>query len=82
MTFLVYACGMTEEDYIAAIDHAIVKAGQLMDMADAPDDEGEYESMFEDRFHCGTCVTRTVMETVWPSIQSYIDWLKDENSAV
>lgn len=31
---------------------------------------------YEDRFHCGTCTVRTVLETVWPSIEAYIEYLK------
>jgi hypothetical protein len=31
----------------------------------------------EERFHCGSCIVRTVMEEVWPAVEKYIDHLKD-----
>ena len=53
------------------IDDAIVRAANLMDLADATTAEQEHE-LHEARYHCGTCVVRTVLDEVWPAISAYI----------
>lgn len=60
------------------IDLAVIEAGKKMDCLDVSPDmtDEECENLYEERFHCGTCVTRAVMETVWPSIEEYIQWLE------
>lgn len=67
----------TEEDFLEQIDESLVQAAKVLDMADLADglSEDEYESIFEGRHHCGTCQVRAVMETVWPSIEEYVEWL-------
>ena len=68
---------MTEDDFLAAIDAAIVQASNKMDLGDLEDaSDFQVEETQEERFHCGTCITNTVMETVWPSIHNYINFLK------
>lgn len=70
---------MTEDEHLRAIDLSIEDAAVLMDLLDIDDeDEDARERAYEERFHCGTCMVRTVLETVWPSIQSYVDSLKEE----
>lgn len=71
---------MTEDDFLLNIDIAIQNAALLMDMKDFDHlEEDTDESLLaeEARFHCGTCVVRTVMEEVWPAVEKYIDHLKD-----
>ena len=65
------------ERYWAAIHDAIETAALHMDLEDLPDDapETDYERAYEERHHCGTCVVRSVMEVIWPSIDAYIDYL-------
>jgi hypothetical protein len=63
-------------EFLEAIDKAIISAAELLDMQDCDDDDDEYDLLLESRHHCGTCETRTVMETVWPSIENYINYLK------
>lgn len=69
-----------EPDYLLRIDAAISEAGQVMDCADIdetiPDDE--VFDIWEQRHHCGTCMVRTVLETVWPSVEEYINWLRQQ----
>jgi len=70
---------MNRPSYYEAIDAAIKDAEGLMNMTDVADGpEEEYESAYEERFHCNICVVRSVMETVWPSIEAYITALEDE----
>ena len=71
---------MTEVEYLHNIDIAIQHAASLMDMRDfdhLEEDTDESLSAMEERFHCGTCIVRTVMEEVWPAVEKYIDHLKD-----
>lgn len=66
-----------EDSYIAKIDEAIVTAGRLLDLHDAPDDDEEATAeLVEQRYHCGVCTASVVMETVWPAIEQYINFLK------
>lgn len=67
----------TEEDHLEAIDQAIVKAAQVMELADVVDiGDEELSDLYEERHHCGTCEVRTVMEVVWPAIENYIESIK------
>jgi hypothetical protein len=71
---------MTEEEYFRNIDIAIQHAAFLMEMKDfehLDEDTDESLSAAEERFHCGSCIVRTVMEEVWPAVEKYIDYLKD-----
>lgn len=70
----------TETDFIKSIDQAIVQAGELMSMNDVnyDDDEDAYDQIYEQRFHCGTCVVNSVFEVVWPSINDYIMFLSSK----
>ena len=79
---------MTESDEQALlnIDKAIEQAGLLLDLADAPwgdspEADAYREEVFEERFHCGVCTVRVVMETVWPAIEDYISDLKAKQVA-
>lgn len=69
-----------QETFIYAIDAKIVEAGEIMDLADLTDDEVDnadvHDTVYEERYHCGKCVVRTVMETVWPSVDEYLDFLE------
>ena len=60
------------------IDHAVVAAASLMDLVDAISEEDQ-EDLWDERHHCGTCMVRTVMETVWPSIEAYINYCKSKS---
>ena len=65
----------TEQEYLKEIDKALEVASSLLDMTDCEDDE-DYDSIWEDRHHCGTCTTRFVMETIWPPLDRYFEYLK------
>lgn len=69
---------VTEMAFLNAIDKAIIDAASLLEGADLPweAEDDEFYSTFEERHHCGTCMVRVVMETVWPAIDDYIEWLK------
>lgn len=69
-----------QEKFVLAIDERIKEAGRIMDLGDLTDEEADnqeiQDTVYEERFHCGVCIVRTVMETVWPSIEEYIDYLE------
>lgn len=68
---------LTEEDHLQAIDEAIVRAAQVMDLEDVAElDDERLSDIYEERHHCGVCIVRTVMETVWPSMEEYIESIK------
>ena len=70
----------TEQDLIVKIDLAIQHAAALMDMRDyehLEEDTDESLDVMEERFHCGTCIVCTVMDAVWPSVEEYVDYLKE-----
>lgn len=71
---------MTQDEYLKKIDEAIIHAAKIMNLddLDAEKDEEQYETEWEARFHCGTCVVRTVMDLVWPSIDEYITALEED----
>ncbi len=58
------------------VDEAIKLAGEKMELADLPEDmdEDEKESVYEDRFHCGQCMVRVVMETIWDDLNNLMDY--------
>jgi hypothetical protein len=60
------------------LDDAIIEAAKFMDLADVNEDSDDYDTVWEDRYHCGTCVVRSVMEVVWPSIDELITSLENE----
>lgn len=72
----------TETDLLEAIDAAIISAGHLMDLDDVSEDGGEeeFDAAYEARFHCGTCMVRTVLDTVWPSVQNYIEFVRHSHA--
>jgi hypothetical protein len=65
-----------EMKYMVAVDEAIKHAAKVMELADLDEDmdEDEKDSVYEDRFHCGTCMVRTVMETIWPDLNNLMDF--------
>lgn len=72
----------TDIAFLEAIDAAIVAAGEFCELADIdPDDDDAVASAYEDRFHCGVCTTRVVMETVWPAVENYISHLQARAAA-
>jgi hypothetical protein len=73
-----------DQYFLEKIDTAISKAANVMELGDVYDggepDDDSYEDVWEARHHCGTCQVRTVMETVWPAIEDYIEHLKSRSS--
>lgn len=71
---------VTELSFLNAIDKAFVDAAAIMECSDL-DPEAEDDDVYaeyEMRHHCGTCMVRTVMETVWPPVELYVEWLKSQ----
>jgi hypothetical protein len=64
--------------YLKLIDESVIKAGQILELQDFDDDDwsDDRDARYEDIYHCGTCTVRVVLETVWPSIEAYIDYMK------
>lgn len=62
--------------YLRAVDEAIKRAGEIMDLEDLAEDidPEEADSIYEDRFHCGKCIVRTVMETIWDDLSALMDY--------
>lgn len=71
---------LDEEFLLMQIGQKVYEAAGIMEMNDLPEDatEEEYLDLYEDRFHCGTCITRAVLEVVWPAVEAYIDYLKEK----
>jgi hypothetical protein len=71
-----------DQPYLDKIDEAIREAAVVMELGDVAEElEGDdYETVYEARHHCGTCQVRTVLETVWPAIEEYVDYLKSTSS--
>lgn len=70
-----------EEQLLLNIDLSFQRAAGLMELSDfAHLDEETDESLeaAEVRFHCGTCIVRTVLEEVWPEVEKLIDYWKDQ----
>lgn len=67
---------MNRDQYLEKIDAAFIQAGKIMDLDDLDPESEEYESEWENRYHCGVCVVRTVMESVWPAVEEYITALE------
>lgn len=67
-----------EDQLIAAFNDAVEHAAYLLELGDVPDDADEdFRFMvYEERHHCGTCMVNVVLETVWPSLDAYIDYLR------
>ena len=62
-----------EEEFDAAISHsAKMLDGEFI----AEGTEDAYLDCWEDIHHCGTCITREVMNVMWPSIEKYINSLE------
>lgn len=69
-----------QKNMLLAIDAKIVEAARVMELADIdeehPDDQELLDSVYEERFHCGTCIVTNVMEVVYPAIGEYFDYLE------
>lgn len=68
-----------ERELLKKVDEAIIRAGEVMDLADLdPEmDEDERDSVFEARFHCGKCIVTNVMETIWDDLSNLMDYYSD-----
>lgn len=68
-----------QTDFVNAVTQACGKAAELLALEDVDSsDEEEYDTIYNDRNHCEVCQVRTVMETVWPSMKAYINWLEGQ----
>ncbi len=69
-----------QKKMILAIDSKIIEAGKVMELADISeeheDDQEFLDSVYEERFHCGTCIVTNVMEIVYPAVGEYFDYLE------
>ena len=65
-----------ERELLEAVDNAIIRAGEKMELADLPEgtDDDEVDSVYESRFHCGKCIVTAVMEEVWGDLSTLIDY--------
>lgn len=65
-----------ERALLKAVDEAIIRAGEIMELADLDEDfpEDGIDSVYEERFHCGKCIVRTVMETIWDDLSALMDY--------
>lgn len=68
-----------EKTLLQALDEAIKVAGKKMDLDDIADDapDGEQDSIYEERFHCGTCIVRSVLDTIWVDMERLMDFYRD-----
>lgn len=69
---------VTEEElnYLNAVDEAIKRAAVVMELGDIDEDDSseDFDSIYEDRFHCGTCIVRTVLDEIWPDLNNLMDF--------
>jgi hypothetical protein len=72
---------MTEAEYIEAINVAILQANDYMELNDVNEEleHDAHEFAYEERYHCGTCVVRNVLDQIWPAINDYIMFLSHAN---
>lgn len=68
---------MTFDEFEAAFYRSLNEAHKHMDLEDLPDDatDDERYDAYEERYHCGTCVTNHVLQIVMVPIMEYIDSL-------
>lgn len=68
-----------EKTLIQALDEAIRIAGKKMDLDDIADDtpDDEQDAVYEERFHCGACIVRSVMETIWSDMERLMDFYRE-----
>lgn len=68
-----------EKTLLQALDEAIKVAGKKMDLDDIADDapDDEQDSIYEERFHCGTCIVRSVLDTIWVDMERLMDFYRD-----
>lgn len=68
-----------EKTLLQALDEAIKVAGKKMDLDDIADDapDDEQDSIYEERFHCGTCIVRSVLDTIWFDMERLMDFYRD-----
>jgi hypothetical protein len=59
-------------DLLRKVDEAIIRAGEIMELADIGEDapEDEVNDTYEARFHCGKCIVSTVMTTIWDDLNN------------
>jgi hypothetical protein len=76
--YLVEKREVTEEElkYLTAVDEAIKRAAVVMELGDIEEDESsdDFDSIYEERFHCGTCMVRTVLDEIWPDLNNLMDF--------
>jgi hypothetical protein len=76
--YLVEKREVTEEElkYLTAVDEAIKRAAVVMELGDIEEDESsdDFDSIYEERFHCGTCMVRTVLDEIWPDLSNLMDF--------
>lgn len=65
-----------------AVDDAIIRAGDKMELADLSDDmdDDEKDSIYEDRFHCGKCIVTAVMEEIWDDLSVLMDYYEQSGT--
>lgn len=65
-----------------AVDDAIIRAGDKMELADLSDDmdDDEKDSIYEDRFHCGKCIVTAVMEEIWDDLSALMDYYEQSGT--
>lgn len=68
-----------EMQLLKAVDAAIERAGEVMELGDLGEDfpEDEIDDIYEQRFHCGKCIVRTVMETIWDDLNNLMEYYSE-----
>jgi len=71
-----------EMTLMQAVDKAIERAGEKMELADLPEDmdDDEKDSVYEERFHCGKCIVTAVMETIWDDLSALMDYYEQSGT--
>ena len=75
----------SEQPFLDAIDNAFKRAADVLELVGVlseEDDPEEWNAAFERVSHCGTCTVNAVMEVVWPQIEQYIGWVRNNPGQV
>ena len=59
-------------------DAAVAESSKMLDGELIPDGTDEdYFNSLDEIHHCGTCITREVLNIMWPSIERYVVYLEN-----
>lgn len=59
-------------------DAAVAESAKMLDGELIPEGtEEDYFNSLDEIHHCGVCITREVLNIVWPAVEKYITYLEN-----